>query len=104
MPQVDQVGGKHYSEGEGICPHCGGGIQHWDWAFRMPYPEASACKYISRHVLKGGFESLLKAYSFLIKIMQTYYPLEYKEWSQKQEGVIWDKHVRAVTTLKRTRK
>lgn len=104
MPQVDQVGGTHYAEGEGICPHCGGGIQHWDWAFRMPYPEASACKYIARHVLKGGFQSLLKAYSFLIKIMQTYYRTDYTEWVDAQKRNLINAEIVEIQVPRRRRK
>jgi hypothetical protein len=84
MSQVQQVGGDHYTATTtGMCPECRAEIQHWDWALRMPYLEASGCKYISRHKEKGGFEGLLKALSFLFKIMETYYPHDFTAWKEK---------------------
>jgi len=65
---VAQVGGSHYSNCAGQCPHCGGEIQHWDLFARMPYLEAQICRYVIRWLQKNGLEDLAKARSFLDKL------------------------------------
>lgn len=65
---VAQVGGTHYSKSAGLCPHCGGVIQHWDLVARHPYLEAQISKYIIRWQEKGGLEDLEKARSYFDKL------------------------------------
>jgi hypothetical protein len=79
VAKIEQVGGTHYSDSEGVCPHCGGAIQHWDWACKMPYLPAAATKYIARFLSKDGFKGLKKAISYIEKMMSVYYPREYAE-------------------------
>jgi hypothetical protein len=66
---VAQVGGDHYSKTSGLCPHCGGEIQHWDLVARHPYLEAQISKYVVRWQEKGRMEDLLKARSYFDKLM-----------------------------------
>jgi len=56
----------------------------------------SLCKYVDRHKDKGGFQSLLKALSFLWKLMEYYYPQEYQQWREERDAYIITKHLRAV--------
>ena len=65
---VAQVGGTHYGKCSGVCPHCGGEIQHWDLCARWPYLEAQVTKYIARWAEKNGVEDLDKAQSYLDKL------------------------------------
>ncbi len=69
-----QVGGTHYRDATGICPHCGGEIQHWDLYGKMPYLIGHATKYITRFLGKGGKQDLEKAIHFIQKIINVYYP------------------------------
>jgi len=63
---VAQVAGTHYEAAAGMCPHCGGEIQHWDLYAEMPYLKGSATKYITRN--KGDeVENLEKAMSCIQK-------------------------------------
>ena len=66
---VPQHGGHHYetSNVTGVCPHCGGEIQHWDLYADQPYLEAAASKYATRWRDKGGLEDLEKAITYLQK-------------------------------------
>jgi len=66
-----QVGGDHYKVAEGKCPHCGGGIQHWDLYADHPYLIGHATKYITRQ--KDGIQDLFKALHFLEKLAATRY-------------------------------
>jgi hypothetical protein len=66
---VKQIGGTHYKDNEGICPHCGGGIQHWDLYAGVPYLEAYAAKELIRWREKGGIEDLDKTISIIQKII-----------------------------------
>ena len=66
-----QVGGKHYQEATGNCPHCRGTIQHWDLYGNQPYLVGQATKYATRQ--KNGFEDLQKAVHFLEKLAETRY-------------------------------
>jgi len=50
-----------------------GPIECWDYIGRMPFLEASAIKYISRHNLKNGKEDLEKAKIFIDKIIEVEY-------------------------------
>ena len=65
----EQVGGSHYKRRK---------IQHWDYAAQLPYLDGQVSKYIDRHEEKGGFQDLLKAQHYLTKMMEHYYPEEYK--------------------------
>lgn len=65
---VAQVGGSHYSKTSGVCPNCGGEIQHWDLHARHPYLESQISRYILRWQEKGGLEDLDKARSFFDKL------------------------------------
>ena len=60
--KVKQVGGNHY-EAE---------YQHWDWVFdvNMGYHAGCATKYVSRWWKKGGLEDLVKAKSYVEKIIE----------------------------------
>jgi hypothetical protein len=66
---VAQVGGNHYSECSGACPHCGGEIQHWDLYAKHGYLEGTATGYITRWRQKGGIQDLRKAISVIEKII-----------------------------------
>lgn len=66
-----QVGGKHYREATGTCPHCGGDIQHWDLYADAPYLVGQVTKYVTRE--KNGVEDLEKALHFLQKLAETRY-------------------------------
>lgn len=66
-----QVGGKHYQEAVGKCPHCLGPIQHWDLYAELPYLVGQATKYTTRQ--KNGFEDIEKAVHFLEKLAETRY-------------------------------
>jgi hypothetical protein len=66
---VAQVGGDHYGKCSGRCPHCGGAIQHWDLYAQVPYLEAQVARYTLRWTQKGQMEDLLKARSFLDKLI-----------------------------------
>ncbi len=66
-----QVGGKHYQEAVGKCPHCKGIIQHWDLYAEQPYLVGQATKYATRQ--KNGVEDLEKAMHFLQKLAEVRY-------------------------------
>jgi hypothetical protein len=83
MPKpVEQVGGNHYTKAGSKCPHCGGHIEHWDYAAGLPYLDAQISKYVDRHQDKGGFQDLLKALTYWEKAVRNYYPQEYALWLQ----------------------
>lgn len=71
-----QVGGTHYQQQTGNCPHCGREIQHWDLFARLPYLVGCATKYILRFGLKGGKEDLEKGKHYLEKLEQVHYPAQ----------------------------
>lgn len=77
-----QVGGEHYQNTTGICPHCGGAIQHWDLFARFPYLVGQVCKYVLRFQSKNGEQDLDKAGHFLQKLKEVYYPK--KKYDQNQ--------------------
>jgi hypothetical protein len=91
MTQIAQVGGTHYSNKLGVCPHCQGEIQAWDLTANMPFLEASAIKYLIRHAAKDGFDGLKKAISYVEKRMAVDYPAEYAEWKED----VWARTVAA---------
>lgn len=66
---VAQVGGTHYEVHTGVCPHCGGEIQHWDLYAAQPYLESYAAKELIRWREKGGVQDLEKVVSIIQKIM-----------------------------------
>ncbi len=66
-----QVGGKHYQDAVGKCPHCQGSIQHWDLYANLPYLVGQATKYTTRQ--KNGVEDLEKAVHFLQKLAEVRY-------------------------------
>lgn len=66
-----QVGGTHYQDAHGTCPHCGGDIQHWDLYGNLPYLVGQATKYATRQ--KNGLQDILKAVHFLEKLAATRY-------------------------------
>lgn len=69
-----QVGGSHYKDCVGPCPHCGKEIQHWDLFGLLPYLVGCATKYILRHRAKGkGREDLEKAKHYIDKILEQEY-------------------------------
>jgi len=75
-----QVGGKHYQEAVGTCPHCGGHIQHWDLYANSPYLVGQITKYVTRE--KNGVEDLEKALHFLQKHAETRYGVNLLEQHQ----------------------
>jgi len=66
---IAQVGGTHYEKCTGLCPHCGGEVQHWDLYAAQPYLEGIATGYITRWRVKGGVEDLRKAVSVIEKLI-----------------------------------
>ena len=77
MPSVNdrQVGGSHYKDSaHGVCPHCRGEVQMWDWACCLPALAYAATKYIARHRSKGGRQDLEKAKQYIDKIIEQEYP------------------------------
>jgi hypothetical protein len=66
---VTQVGGDHYEKCTGMCPLCGGEVQHWDLYAAQPYLEGTATGYITRWRSKGGVQDLHKAISVIEKII-----------------------------------
>jgi hypothetical protein len=83
-----QVGGAHYRDGVGKCPHCGEEIQHWDLYAHFPYLVGQITKYVTRE--KNGVEDLQKALHFLQKYAETKYGLdllgEYKGQGKSAKG------------------
>lgn len=73
-PNDRQVGGSHYRDSTGVCPHCHGEVQHWDWGGGLPGLEYAATKYIARHRSKRGKEDLEKAIHYVQKIIERDYP------------------------------
>lgn len=69
-----QVGGSHYKDVEGICPHCKGKIQHWDLYAKSPYLIGNATKYITRALLKNGLQDVEKAMHYIQKIIEVFFP------------------------------
>lgn len=69
-----QVGGSHYKDATGTCPHCGGVIQHWDLYAKMPYLIGHTTKYVTRFLGKNGKQDLEKAVHFIQKLIAVYYP------------------------------
>lgn len=69
-----QVGGSHYQDAVGVCPHCGQPIQHWDLFAMMPYLVGQVCRYVLRFRGKNGKEDLDKAGHFLQKLKEVCYP------------------------------
>jgi hypothetical protein len=65
---VSQVGGTHYEQHKGMCPHCGEEIQHWDLYAGERYLESYAAKELIRWREKGGIEDLDKVISIVQKI------------------------------------
>lgn len=77
-----QVGGEHYREATGKCPHCGGEIQHWDLYADLPYLVGQVTKYATRS--KNGIEDLEKAMHFLQKLAETRYGADLLKQHQGQ--------------------
>lgn len=69
-----QVGGSHYQDTVGNCPHCGGVIQHWDLFGKLPYLVGQVAKYVLRFQSKNGEQDLDKAGHFLQKLKEVYFP------------------------------
>jgi hypothetical protein len=74
-----QVGGTHYQNAVGTCPHCGGPIQHWDLFGKMPYLVGQVCRYVLRFQGKNGKEDIEKAGHFLQKLKEVYFPEQEKK-------------------------
>lgn len=77
---VKQVAGTHYEDSAGVCPHCGGKIEHWDLFARVPYLEAQIAKYVLRWPKKGGLVDLRKGFSVYQKLLN-WAEQHYKEGS-----------------------
>lgn len=69
-----QVGGSHYQEATGKCPHCMGVIQHWDLYATQPYLVGQITKYTTRQ--KDGVKDVLKALHFLEKFAASRYGVD----------------------------
>lgn len=69
-----QVGGSHYQEVTGVCPHCRKEIQHWDLYALAPYLIGNATKYVTRCLLKNGRQDLEKAIHYIQKLIERQYP------------------------------
>lgn len=68
--ELNKHGGEHYKcDAAGVCPHCGGTVEHWDWAGRLPGLEYAATKYIARWREKAGLKDLYKARHHLDKLI-----------------------------------
>ena len=90
---VAQVGGDHYSKTSGLCPHCGGEIQHWDLVARHPYLEAQISKYIVRWQEKGREEDLNKARSYFDKLVGVVRLQKKAEERNKEQLISEDKKI-----------
>lgn len=73
-PNSVQIGGTHYQDIVGQCPHCKGVIQHWDLFGMLPYLVGNATKYVTRYALKNGKEDLVKAKHYIDKLIARMYP------------------------------
>jgi hypothetical protein len=69
-----QVGGDHYKNLGGMCPHCSKEINHWDLYAKMPYLLGYATKELTRHEGKNGVQDLRKAKHIIDKMIEVYYP------------------------------
>ena len=63
---TDKINPPYYQKG--VCD-CGKKLQTYDFVREMPYPDASAIKYIVRHREKNGAEDIQKAIWFLHAIL-----------------------------------
>lgn len=95
-----QVGGTHYVDGVGKCPHCNGDIQHWDLYAGFPYLVGQVTKYVTRS--KNGLQDILKALHFLEKLAATRYGVdllrEYASEGKPQKVVKVPKHASTTKT------
>ena len=69
MSKIEQVGGAHYQTGKAE--------QHWDRVWKLygrGYFVGCATKYIERYHVKNGKEDLLKAISFIEKLIELEFP------------------------------
>ena len=101
-PNDRQVGGSHYQtdDSTGICPHCGGTIQHWDLFARMPYIVVQVTRYVLRFRGKNGKEDLEKARHYLDKVIEVYFGKKDPNDKKDQDGAAYDQAmVNAVTSL-----
>lgn len=66
---VDQVGGTHYRSV----------YQHWDWVtdIGLPYLPACATKYVVRWRKKNGRQDLMKARSYVEKIISSHNQIDW---------------------------
>mgnify|MGYP003316517205 FL=1 len=69
----DKINPAYYQKG--VCT-CGKLLQTYDFVREMPYPDASAIKYIVRHREKNGAEDIQKAIWFLHAILIKEYGVE----------------------------
>lgn len=62
--KVEQVGGTHYNAE----------YEHWDWVvdIGMTYLPATATKYLTRWRKKNGLQDLMKAQTYLEKLVLTW--------------------------------
>lgn len=67
-----QVGGTHYHQSAGHCPHCHRPLQHWDLVqmFGWGYFVGQITKYLMRYRLKHGVQDLEKSRHFLDKLIE----------------------------------
>lgn len=66
----DKINPAYYQAGK--C-ECGRTLQTYDYVKDLPYADATAIKYITRHRLKGGATDIRKAIWFLKAILKDEY-------------------------------
>ena len=70
--ELSKINPAYYQAGK--CT-CGKTLQTYDYVRHLPYADATAIKYITRHREKGGVVDIRKAIGFLKAILKD----EYKE-------------------------
>jgi|TARA_R110000787_G_scaffold245559_1_gene351372 hypothetical protein len=71
---TDETNPVYYQAGK--CA-CGKSLQTYDYVRHLPYPDASAIKYITRHRQKGKALDIKKSIWFLKSILKEEYGEEY---------------------------
>ena len=71
----DKINPSYYSIGK--CSDCDKPLQAYDYLKNLPYSEASAIKYITRHRNKGKADDIKKSIWFLRAILKDTYGEDY---------------------------
>ena len=72
----DNINPSYYQKGKCIC---GKTLHTYDFVKDLPYPDASAIKYLVRHREKNGVEDVQKSMWFLIALLIKEYGMTAKE-------------------------